>query len=297
MNKRLFVLEPTNFGVSYEINPWMAGNIGKVDAGLAKYQWDCLVETLQHAGANVTVIPGHQVDGPDAVFVANAGLLHNGYFTPAVFANKERTVEEPGLLEYFKSQNYKLARLGNEKDFPHSQNLVPQLTTPWEGAGDALFSDTKEILFAGSGFRGTAESVEHLSFIMGYQYFNFVEVCALELVDPKFYHLDTCFCPLDTGYILWRPEAFSIKTYRYLLNRLGSRLIHVRTDDALKFACNAVSINEHVVIPGPISEDLRRALRHSGHIVHEVFMSEFMKAGGAAKCCTLEDYQFKIPLL
>ena len=36
-----------------------------------------------------------------------------------------------------------------------------------------------------------------------------VEVLPLKLADPRFYHLDTCFCPLANGYTLYFPAALS----------------------------------------------------------------------------------------
>jgi N-dimethylarginine dimethylaminohydrolase len=114
-----------------------------------------------------------------------------------------------------------------------------------------------------------------------------IEVVPLRLVDPRFYHLDTCFCPLANGYTMYFPAAFDDEA-RALIERHvpPSQRIVVDEADALVFACNAVNLGRIVVL-NRASQDLRHRLEGAGFVVIEVALDEFMKAGGAAKCLTL----------
>ncbi len=110
----------------------------------------------------------------------------------------------------------------------------------------------------------------------------------LNLVDPRFYHLDTCLCPLSDGSLLYFPAAFDDPS-RALIEVLvpEEKRIAVDESDALQFCCNAVDLDDHVFMNGA-SEKLQRALRARGLTPVIVPLSEFMKAGGAAKCLTLK---------
>ena len=68
-----------------------------------------------------------------------------------------------------------------------------------------------------------------------------VEVLPLELVDPRFYHLDTCFCPLAPDMALYYPGAFD-EYGRSVLQRRIARLIEVVAEEAVSFSCNAVVV-------------------------------------------------------
>jgi hypothetical protein len=111
------------------------------------------------------------------------------------------------------------------------------------------------------------------------------EVLPLELVDPHYYHLDTCFCPLAPGEAIWYPGAFDDYGRRALAERV-EQLIPVASEEAQSFACNAVVIGKHV-ITNTGCQKLHAALTERGYTTHETPLSEFVKAGGSAKCLTL----------
>ena len=108
----------------------------------------------------------------------------------------------------------------------------------------------------------------------------------LALVDPRFYHLDTCFCPLPGGYALYLPDSFDEASRILLSNNFGTRLIALTPDEGEKFCANAVCLNQKIFM-NQATPRLRDVLEPLGFSIQEVPLSEFMKAGGSAKCLTL----------
>ena len=104
------------------------------------------------------------------------------------FFHKERQGEEPFFKQWFEQQGHTVYEL--PKDLP------------FEGAGDALFDREGRWLWAGYGFRSELDSHPLIAKWLD------VEVLSLRLMDERFYHLDTCFCPLANGYLLYYPPAF-----------------------------------------------------------------------------------------
>jgi N-dimethylarginine dimethylaminohydrolase len=112
-----------------------------------------------------------------------------------------------------------------------------------------------------------------------------VEVLPLELVDPRFYHLDTCFCPLAEDEAIYYPGAFDDYGRSVLADRIP-RLIAVSAEEAVSFSCNAVAIDRTVILNDGAPK-LARALQARGYAVRPLRLTEFIKAGGSAKCLTL----------
>ena len=152
---------------------------------------------------------------------------------------------------------------------------------PFEGAGDALFDRGARRLWFAHGHRSVLAAKD---VIAGHVH---GEVVPLRLTDQRFYHLDTCFCPLDGGCLLYYPAAFDAAS-RETIERLvpGGKRIAVGDEDALAFACNAVRVGRHVVV-NRATQALVDALALRGFEVIQTPLSEFMKAGGSAKCLTL----------
>ncbi|MCR6702725.1 MAG: hypothetical protein NVV68_16955 [Dokdonella sp.] len=96
---RLLLCPPTHFGVDYVINPWMAGQVGRVDAARAQAQWEALRERLASCATVQTVAPGAGL--PDMPFTANAGLVHGDRFVPSRFRHAERRGEEALFSAWF----------------------------------------------------------------------------------------------------------------------------------------------------------------------------------------------------
>jgi N-dimethylarginine dimethylaminohydrolase len=165
-------------------------------------------------------------------------------------------------------------------DRGYDVTMMPR-DVPFEGAGDALFDRGEDLLWMAHGHRSISAARGVLHERWG------VDVATLHLVDQRFYHLDTCFCPLEGGYLLYYPAAFNEESRRVIESRIApARRIAIGEEDALAFACNAVNIDATVVVnratPGFV-----KALGAKGFEVLQTPMSEFMKAGGSAKCLTL----------
>src|SRR5260370_7961258 len=73
-------------------------------------------------------------------------------------------------------------------------------------------------------------------------------VVSLELVDPRFYLLDSCFCPLPDGAAVWFPAAFD-EYGQHAIREHVSELIDVAPEEAMHFCCNAVVIERDIVLP------------------------------------------------
>jgi N-dimethylarginine dimethylaminohydrolase len=257
---------PKLYDVNYVINPWMAGNVHASSRTRAAEQWQCLYEAVRTIADVQLVEP--QPGSPDMVFTANAGLERNGTVTISSFFHPERQGEEPHFRRWFSEAGYTVL------DTPRS--------TPFEGEGDALFSTDGTRLWVGYGPRTVASSHQTLRKVWN------VEVVSLHLIDPRFYHLDTCFAPLDGGYVMYFPEAFD----RPSLNKIEAfyppeKRIIVAEPDAVCFACNAINVDRTIILNN-ISGDLRRQLELRGFDIIEVTLTEFLKAGGAAKCLVMK---------
>ena len=256
---------PDHYDVDYVINPWMEGNIHKSSRDRAVEQWQKLHNVIQqHATVNL-VKPQKGI--PDMVFTANAGLVLGKTVVLSRFFHKERQGEEPFFKAWFEENDYTVHEL--PKDLP------------FEGAGDALLDREGRWLWAGYGFRSELDSHPYLAKWLD------IEVLSLRLIDERFYHLDTCFCPLSNGYLLYYPPAFDAYSNRLIEMRVPeAKRIAIAEPDAVTFACNAVNVEE-IVILNQASDDLKQRLTNVGFRVIETPLTEFLKAGGASKCLTL----------
>ncbi|MDB9538623.1 TIGR00300 family protein [Anabaenopsis tanganyikae CS-531] len=262
---RFLMCAPDHYDVDYVINPWMEGNIHKSSRDRAVEQWHKLYNILkQHAIVDL-VTP--QIGWPDMVFTANAGLVLGKNVVLSRFLHKERQGEEPFFQTWFEENGYTV-------------HLLPK-DLPFEGAGDALLDREGRWLWAGYGFRSELDSHPYLAKWLD------IEVLSLRLTDERFYHLDTCFCPLANGYLLYYPGAFDAYSNRLIEMRVApEKRIAITEADAVNFACNAVNV-ESIVIMNKASNALKTSLAEAGFRVIETPLTEFLKAGGAAKCLTL----------
>jgi N-dimethylarginine dimethylaminohydrolase len=255
---------PRYFTVSYVINPWMDSS-RPVDAARAMSQWTALVATYRGLGHTVEVIdpePGL----PDMVFAANAVTVIDGVVLGARFRNVERAAEAEHYRCWFAAHDA-------------SGAVMPSAVN--EGAGDLIW--TGSLLLAGTGFRTDPTAHREAQEIFG------VPVISLQLVDPWYYHLDTCLLVLDdspsTPLIAYYPPAFSPGSQR-VLARLFPDAVIARAADAACLGLNGVSDGGSVVLPVE-AQVLGRALAARGFQPVFVDISELRRAGGGPKCCTL----------
>ena len=256
---------PSLYDVNYVINPWMEGNLHRSSREQAAAQWGQLHAALSDIADVLLVEP--QPGSPDMVFTANAGLVRDGIVALSSFHHPERQGEEPHFRKWFADSGFSI------REIPRA--------TPFEGEGDALFDSDGSRLWAGHGLRTRAASHHFLTQTWD------VEVLSLGLIDPRFYHLDTCFCPLSNGDLMYYPPAFDLPSRALIeVHYPASRRIAVDEADALRFACNAVNVGRTILL-NEISPQLSSQLVSRGFDVVQVRLSEFLKAGGAAKCLVL----------
>jgi N-dimethylarginine dimethylaminohydrolase len=259
--RKLLLCPPDFYGIEYEINPWMHRS-QNADAELARAQWQGLRDKLERLGGEIALVPP-QPKLPDMVFTANAGLLVDDKFIPSHFRHAERQGEEAHFAQWFAHRRCKIVPLPEGMFF--------------EGEGDALFCG--DVVFCGYRFRSDIRAHQFIADELK------CLVVSVELVDGRFYHLDTCFCPLNDKLAMWFPAAFDDYGQRAIRHHIPE-LIEVVPHEAARFACNAVVLDRDVVLPDGCVELCRELTKH-GFRPHELPMSEFIKAGGACKCLTL----------
>ncbi len=262
----LLMCDPEHFGVDYVINPWMENHIGRADGARARIQWENLRRKLAETTDVVLVAP--QSGLPDMVFTANAGLAIGRTVVLAQFHAKQRREEEGLFRRWFEQQGFHIAPWPRDVDF--------------EGAGDALMDLERNLIWCGYGWRSSARAPALLQEIFQQ------EAVALKLQDPRFYHLDTCFCPLADGTVIYYPAAFDPPSLAAIRARVHpDKRIEIDERDAQSFACNAVLSGGKVFL-NDCSIALQARLTAAGLEPVVTPLSEFLKAGGAAKCLTLQ---------
>jgi N-dimethylarginine dimethylaminohydrolase len=262
---RFLMCPPQYFGVEYVINPWMNGQVHGTDNQLVASQWLSL-QTILKGYAEVSLLPS--IKGlPDLVFTANAAVIHRQTALVSSFRYPQRQPETQHFADWLTADGFTVHTLPADVLF--------------EGAGDALFDRGKPLLWFGHGLRSDAAAIPYLDKLIG------MEVQPLELCDPCFYHLDTCFCPLEGGYLLYYPGAFTDTSKAAIEARIpANQRLAVSREDASHFACNAVNIGEKVIL-NQSSGEMKAWLTERGFVVIETPLTEFMKSGGAAKCLSL----------
>jgi len=266
---RVLMCAPEHFDVLEVKNPFMAGQVGRVDRALARKQWEEVRAAFEAAGKPVALmdaVPGLE----DMTFCANTGLVG---VTPQMervcvtsqMRHSSRKREVPAVEAWFKSQGYRIARL---KDSSHA----------FEGAGDALWHPGKRLLWGGYGFRSDAEVYDDVARAFE------SPVVLLKLVNERFYHLDTCFCPLTSEAVLIYPSAFDGQSLELIL-KIFPVVLTAGESEAVRFmACNAAVVDGKTAILQRGASGVARHMSVMGLKVIEVDTGEFMKSGGSVYC-------------
>ncbi len=265
MTDKILMCPPDYFCIKYEINPWMNIDV-QSECPLAQKQWKNLYDILKnHLKAEIKLLePKEEV--PDMVFTANAAVMHGNKAIISRFKHPERQLEQKYFIEWFRQNGYEVITLYPDMSF--------------EGAGDALYLGNS--LYAGYVPRTGISSHLYIAELLG------IHVISLELVSNSFYHLDTCFCPLKDDYLIYYPGAFDEYANKVIENNVPpEKRIIVNDEEASYFTCNAVNIND-AVVTNLTTKRFTKLLEEKGFRHFQTDLSEFMKAGGAAKCLTLK---------
>jgi ornithine--oxo-acid transaminase len=256
---------PEWYDVNYVINPWMAGNLHRPSRDLAFAQWKELHSHLQRL-ADIRLIPG-QKGLPDMVFIGHSAVVQHGIVALSSFAHPQRQAEEHHLRRWFESTGFIIWETPRE--------------TAFEGEGDALFNATGDHLWAAHGVRTCLQSHRHVADAWH------TGVSSLHLVDPRFYHLDTCFAPLSGGHVLYFPEAFDKPSQARIEAAYAPEMrIAVTEAEATRFACSVINVGKEIIM-GLSGTDLADRLSAKGYHVSELNLSEFIRGGGSAKALAL----------
>nr|WP_042368169.1 dimethylargininase [Streptacidiphilus neutrinimicus] len=252
---------PTHFAVTYAINPWMNPAV-PVDTALAVRQWEQLRELYLSLGHQVDLID--PVPGlPDMVYAANGATVVDGRVLGARFHHPERAAEGSAYLDWFRAAGF--------ADVHDPQHVN-------EGEGDFLV--VGGWILAAQGFRTRPEAHAEAQDYFGRP------VVGLRLVDPDYYHLDTALAVLDGDQVMYYPGAFSPGS-QAVLARLFPDALQATAEDAAVLGLNAVSDGRHVIL-SQAATGLAAQLAARGFEPLGVDLSELLKGGGSAKCCTLE---------
>jgi N-dimethylarginine dimethylaminohydrolase len=272
MRPQILMTDPAHFDVRYTINPWMRPQEWAHEHRLAApCAWFELKQVIEAAGADVTVIEAAP-EWPDMVFAANLAVVFDGQCVPARFRHPERRGEE----EHFHAALASLAAQGLVDEIV---SLPPDLLQ--EGAGDFIWDRGRGIFWAGYGPRSDKAAALWMGEAFG------AEVVPLELATPRFYHLDTCFCPLSGGEVLYYPPAFTEASLRAIRERVApAELIEADAQAAAAFCVNAVNLGRTIIMAkAPAS--LRTKLEGFGYRIVEADLAPYILSGGAAFCLTL----------
>ena len=275
LNPHILMCRPKHFAVSYTINPWMDPSSwardDRVLAAAARREWAALHRALLDAGAQIDLVPS--VPGlPDLVFTANAAVVLDGKALLARFRHAERRAEEPHFEAAFRKLQGR-GLIAAVRTLPDGVAL--------EGAGDCVWDQTRNHFWMGYGPRSDEAARHAVAEEFG------VDVVALKLADPRFYHMDTALCPLSGGEVMYVPEAFTPEGRAIVRTRVAAeQRIEVADQDANRLAANAVCLGNTLVLSG-CSDSLRGNLAERGYRVIATPLDSFLRSGGSAFCLTL----------
>ncbi len=256
---------PEWYGVDYVINPWMAGNVHRSSRDLAFAQWKGIHNVLRGV-ADVRLLHP-EPNCPDMVFLSHGALVNHGVAAVSSFTHPQRRAESSHLAKWFEAHGFILWNTPRE--------------TAFEGEGDVTFNENGNHLWAAHGVRTCRRAHRHIADAWH------TPVTSLHLVDPRFYHLDTCFTPLYGGFLLYYPTAFDNASNAAIEAVYpANKRIAVSEADATHMACCALNIGR-TVFTGELSSVLAQQLFDAGLDVVQLELSEFIKGGGGAKSLAL----------
>lgn len=281
--RKALICTPEYFDIVDVKNVHMQGNVGGLDKKLAVQQWNDLKSVYQSwvaKGILEEVLEIAGVNGlEDMVFTANQSFpwMLDGKKVAVMsrmrHASREREV--PYFREFYKKLGYQLLELKGSAHF--------------EGMGDLIPHYGKNLLYGGYGHRTDSAAYEEISKLLQ------VPVVLLKLEDSRFYHLDTCFIPVDESTVLLTPAAFRKEDIGGL-KKLFKNIIEIPDEEADKFFAlnahlvNVQKTNRKAAVLQKGAELMKRELNNLGFEVSEIATSEFIKSGGSCFCMKMMIY-------
>jgi N-dimethylarginine dimethylaminohydrolase len=198
------------------------------------------------------------------------------------FRHPERQREEPVFAAAF-------GNLQSQRQIDTITELPNNLRL--EGAGDCIWDEWRGHFWMGCGPRSDRAAADVVA-----DQFD-VDCVALELADQSFYHLDTSFCALPTGDVIYYPGAFVPEALSAIEERVApAQRIALERAEAMSFSANAVSF-DHCLVLSSCTETLRRKLEERRFTVIATPLDAFLRSGGSACCLTLRlDHKSKKPI-
>jgi arginine dihydrolase len=279
---RILMCRPEHFAVSYAINPWMDPQSWARDTlahVAAARDWDGLHCKLSELGATIELVPP-ATGLPDLVFTANAAVVLDRQVLLARFRHSQRQGEEAHFEAAFRALQAR-GLVDRVHKLPEGVML--------EGAGDCVWDATRKLFWLGYGPRSDAAARRVVKDLFGQ------DTLALELADPRFYHMDTALSPLPGGEVMYLPEAFTAEGLAEIRARVAPpQRIELGIADGGRLAANAVCLGDAIVM-SDCSQRLRAELAERGHRVVTTPLPSFLRSGGSAFCLTLRLDRQSVP--
>jgi N-dimethylarginine dimethylaminohydrolase len=275
LGAHILMCAPNHFAVTYTINPWMdpAQWAAQADtlAAEARREWRGLHRRIKKLGAQIELLPPAP-ELPDLVFTANAAVVMDGVALLAHFRHPERQHEEAHFERCFRAL-WARGTIAAVRPMPDGLFL--------EGAGDCVWDAARKIFWMGYGPRSERDAARVVHETFG------LETVPLELINPRFYHMDTALSALPHGEIMYVPTAFTPDGLRQIRDRVApEQRIELSPEDSAVFAANAVHIGDDIVMSS-CSLALRQRLAEAGYRTHPTPLGAFHRSGGSSFCLTL----------
>ncbi|MEV7894758.1 dimethylarginine dimethylaminohydrolase family protein [Streptomyces cyaneofuscatus] len=219
---------------------------------------------MRAAGAQVDHYPSRP-GLSDMVFPTDVAVVDGDRFLRARFRHPERRAEAAHGAAWLVAQG------AQELHWPDDPDIFLE-------GGDTVACGG--VMVCGTGPRTSPGAAQHVGQTLG------AEVVTVPLVDPRFYHLDMSFCPLDERRAICAPDAWSERGRRAVADLVPEPLI-ISSEEALTFCANSVVIGDTVVMPS-CPPRVADQLAEWGYRVLVCRVDEFLKAGGGIRCMALD---------
>ena len=222
-----------------------------------------------------------EVQLPDIVYIASAGLSLPRLPTPCVVLPNMKYSQRKAELPYIKSilSDLKIPYI----DYPGKE--------PFEGQAEFKWFDGGRKAICGYGYRSTKQTYVELNKFFKKVYGDKApELLVVPIVSPNYYHLDLAILEYDNTKCIVQKHAFSDATLNKIKTFLGKDNVTV-IDSPDNFCLNAVIDGKKLITHTLTDPSLKPELEKlTGLTVKQLSMSEFEKSGGSVRCVTFDIY-------